>query len=195
VTLAVFLVIHLLFSNLIVPLENATKSRYQQGRMGAKRVSHPLRDICALALLTAARFLTQNFPKGLGDNPFIRMVRAPLLSPSYLPLTLALHSPSPNKNSDANAEPAPVPSPSSAGTRAPACVSKRQSSAKLAQRHATSARRVSSTSNTICRRRYAIRRWESRMRRRRAISIGSTMRRTRRPRCVRFCELVGCAVF
>jgi hypothetical protein len=162
--------------------------------MGAKRVSHPLRDLCAIVLPTAARFLTQNFPKGLGDNPFIRMVRTHFFHP-LPPLTLALHSPSPNKNSDANAEPAPVPSPSSAGTRAPACVSKRPSSAKLAQRHATSARRVSSTSNTICRRRYAIRRWELRMRRRRAISIGSTMRRTRRPRCVRFCELVGCAVF
>jgi hypothetical protein len=112
------------------------------------------------------------------------MVRTHFSHP-LLPLTLALHSPSPNKNSDANAGPAPVPSPSSAGTQAPACVSKRPSSARPAQRPATSARRVSSTSNTICRRRYAIRRWESRMRHRRAISIVSTMRRTRRPRCVR----------
>jgi hypothetical protein len=133
-------------------------------------------------------FPNPELPKGLGDNPFIRMVCAPL-SP-YQPANLC-HLTSLNKNSDANAGPAHVPSLSSAGTPAPACDSKRQSSAKPVLKPATSARPVSLTLSTIFLRRCAIQCWESRMRRLRAISIVSTMCRTRRLRCVRFSELVG----
>jgi hypothetical protein len=59
--------IFLLF-NSNIPLRNATESRHQQSWMGAERVPHPLRDMCALALPTEARFLTQNFPKALGTT-------------------------------------------------------------------------------------------------------------------------------
>ena len=94
-----------------------------------------------------------------------------------------------SKSSAVNAEPAHVRSPSSAGTQAQVCASKRRWSARPAQRRATYAKRVSSTSNTTSQRKCAIPRSVRRTRRRRARSIGSTTHRIRRPRCARLPKL------
>jgi hypothetical protein len=145
--------------------------------------------LCRLALVP-----TSGIPIGLGDNPFIRMVSTFPIIPTLLPrfsFGLKNHSlsslPTPaasqSKSSDVNAELAHVRSPSSAGTQAQACASKRRLSARPAPRRATYAKRVSSTSNTTSQRKCAIPRSARRTRHRRARSIGSTMRRIRRPRC------------
>ena len=133
-------------------------------------------------------FLTQpDFPEGLGDNPFIRMVSAPRyyntnFSFGFLKLSFLVNSQS--KSLDGNAERARGRSPCSAGTRARACASRRRSSAKLAQRRATCARRVSSTSSTTSRPRSVTPRSVPRTRPPRATSTGSTTRRIRKPRYV-----------
>jgi hypothetical protein len=169
-------------SNLIVPSNECHQKQTSTKPDGSKASFPSFARPVHLSSSHRSPLPNSELPKGLGDNPFIRMVCA-LFSP-YQPANL-LHSTSLNKNSDANAGPAHVPSPSSAGTPVPACDSKRQSYAKPAPKPATSARPVSSTSSTIFLRRCAIRRWGSRMRPRRAISIVSIMRRTRRLRFVR----------
>jgi hypothetical protein len=140
-------------------------------------------------------------PKGLGDNPFIRMVsnrsHCFIIPPSLPPLP-SLHSEthpffafhisfclynSRNKSLDENAGRAHARSPSSAGTRARACVSSRRWSARPAQRRATCARRASSISSTTSRRRSATPRSAPRTTHPLATSTGSTTPRIRRPRC------------
>ena len=102
----------------------------------------------------------------------------------FLSSSLKKKTISQSKSLGGNAERVRAPSRSSAGTRAQACASRRRWSARPAPRHATCARRASSTSSTTSRRRSATPRSAPRTRRPRATSTGSTTRRIRRPRCV-----------
>ena len=77
-------------------------------------------ETCTLSMHCASRLLTA-YP-GLGDNPFIRMVRISFPFGDYL-LTYSTRQ---NKNTAAPVEPARVLSPSSAGNLAQMHVTKRQ---------------------------------------------------------------------
>ena len=122
--------------------------------------------------------------KGLGDNPFIRMVSTLFLSRCGRSLTDNPNKKkSQSKSLDANAGPARDRSPSSAGTREQACASRRPWSVRRVPRLATYARRAYSTSNITYPRKCAIPRSASRTRLRRAKSTGNITRRIRKPRC------------